>query len=223
MRPFGEWLHQRGVSVTAPRLPGHGTSWQDLESVSWRDWEREAESALAELAGRCSTVVAVGLSVGGAMVLHLAATHPEKLRGVVAINAMVRRPDLMFAPLARLFTKSVKGVGNDIKKPGQDEVVYDRIPMRAANELGKFLRVVDKELPSITLPLLVYSSVEDHTVKPANSRRIMDRAGSAGKEFGQLNNSYHVATLDYDAETIFQRTLAFARSLANGSGSPSGP
>jgi carboxylesterase len=214
MRPFGQWLSERGFSVVGPRLPGHGTSWEELERTAWGDWEREAEDALLDLAGRCSDVVAAGLSMGGAMVLHLGAKHPDNLRGIVCVNPDIRRPELALAPVARLFTRTAKGVGNDIKKPGQDEIVYDRVPLKAAAQLGRFYRAVQKELPSMRLPLLVFSSDVDHIVKPANSRYVMAKAGSAEKELVPLRNSYHVATLDYDAETIFERTLEFAKAHA---------
>jgi carboxylesterase len=213
MRPFGEWLSRQGASVVAPRLPGHGTTWEDLEGTTWRQWERETESALAHLSVRCTDVVAVGLSAGGALAVRLATRHPDKLRGIVAINALIRRPDLNLASTVRLFARSVRGVGNDIKKPGQNEIVYERVPLRAAAELGKLLRAAHRDLPSMTLPLLAFSAPEDHTVKPKNSRRLIQRAGSVKKELVGLPNSYHVATLDYDADMIFERTLEFARSL----------
>jgi len=108
----------------------------------------------------------------------------------------------------------VKGVGNDIKKPGQDELVYDRIPLKGINQLGKMIRTAERELPSMTLPLLVFSSPEDHTVKPANAQLFFDRAGSADKEMVRLANSYHVATLDHDAPAMFDRILAFATRVA---------
>jgi carboxylesterase len=219
---MGEWLAARGLSIVGPRLPGHGTRWEDCENVSWQEWEREAESALFELAARCSTVIAVGLSMGASVALHLGVKHPETVNGVVAINPFVRRPDLVLAPLLRLFVRSTKGVGNDIKKPGQSELPYERVPLRAAAEAGRFIRRVDRELPSLRVPLLVFSSVEDHLVKPANSARVMRRAGSAQKELIRLTNSYHVAPLDYDAELIFERVNSFARSLA-GAGTPSAP
>lgn len=217
MRPFGEWLAGRGLTAVGPRLPGHGTSWEELETTTWLDWERETEAALLALARRCSTIVAVGLSMGGAMVLHLGAKHPDKVSGVVAINPIIRRPDLRLAPLARLFMRTAKGLGNDIKRPGQDEIVYERVPLRAANELGKLVRVANRDLPSLRVPLLVFASQQDHTVKPSNARRVLERAGSEQKELIPLANSYHVATLDYDAETIFERTLAFTTALADGS------
>jgi carboxylesterase len=42
----------------------------------------------------------------------------------------------------------------------------------------------------------------------------MNRVGSTDKELVLLNNSYHVATLDHDAELIFERTHEFAEARA---------
>ncbi len=154
MRPFGEWLAERGVSAVGPRLPGHGTRWEDLANTTWRDWEREAEVALLDLASRCGTVVASGLSMGGAMALHLAAKHPEAVKGVVAINAYVVDPRLAFASVGRLLMRSRKGVGNDIKKPGQNEFAYPRVPLGALPSLGQFIKLVVRELPEVRQPLL---------------------------------------------------------------------
>jgi carboxylesterase len=214
MRPLGEWLAGHGLSVVGPRLPGHGTTWQDLEDTTWQDWVGESEAALLELSDRCSSVIAVGLSMGGAIALHLGAVHPERLKGVAVVNPAVRRRDLALAPVARLFTRTVKGIGGDINKSGVEEIFYDRTPLKAAAQLGRFLRVVWRELPSMHLPLLVFSSVEDHLVKPANSKFVMERTGSGHKELIRLTNSYHVATLDYDAHVIFERVLNFASSVA---------
>src|SRR6266550_4675865 len=79
MRPLGEWLAERGVSTIGPRLPGHGTSWEDLDGTTWQDWEREVEDALADLRSRCPDVIVVGLSMGGSMAIHIAAKHAESL------------------------------------------------------------------------------------------------------------------------------------------------
>jgi carboxylesterase len=218
MRPMAAWLAERGLTVSAPLLPGHGTTWQDLETVTVEDWEAHADEALHALAERCETVVAVGLSMGGALVLHTAARHPDKLAGAAVINPDVRRPVLALAPLVRLFTRSVKGVGNDINRPGQNEEPYDRLPVKALVQLGRFYRMVQRELPSVRVPLLVFSADQDHLVKPANSRYVFDRVASPQKELIRLTNSFHVATLDYDAELIFERVLGFAQTVAASGG-----
>jgi carboxylesterase len=214
MRPMAEWLAGQGLTVSAPLLPGHGTTWEDLETVTLEDWEREAEAALSDLAGRCDTVLGVGLSMGGALVLHMAARHPGQMAGMALVNPNVYRRVLALAPVVRLFARSVKGVGNDIKKPGQNEEPYNRIPVRSLGQLHRLYRTVQRELPSVHAPVLVFSAPEDHLVKPANSRYVLQHVGSSRKELIPLPNSYHVATLDFDAEVIFQRVLAFARDLA---------
>lgn len=214
MRPIGEWLASKGMAVGAPRYPGHGTTWQDLAVSKWEQWEAEAEAALKELAGRTDTLVAAGLSMGGAMALHLAAKHADLVKGVVVVNALVRDPRLKFAGVARLFARSRKGVGNDIKKPAQNEAPYDRVPYTGIIQLHRMLQTVQAELPKVRQPLVVFNAPEDHVVPKDNAQYILDHVGSEQKELVTLPNSYHVATLDYDAETIQERILELAKAAA---------
>ena len=136
----------------------------------------------------------------------------NRVRGIVLVNPYVRDPRLFLAGGLRLFVRSVKGVGNDIKKPGQDEVCSERVPVRTLVQVRRLHRLVLEALPSVTQPLLVLRSDEDHIVDASNAALIMDRVGSTEPELIRLTNSYHVATLDYDADTIDERTLAFVRA-----------
>lgn len=209
LRFLGQSLAARGHAVSCPRYPGHGTKWEELAETTWQDWESEALGALDQLKGQCDVVAACGLSVGGAMALHLAVRRPDALDGVVAVNPYVRNWRIAFAPLVRPFHKTVKGVGDDIKKPGRTEVPYDRIPVAAIVQLSHFLRVVRSGLASMSLPLLVFHSPEDHVVPRGNAEYVLERVGAGQKELVLLPNSYHVATLDNDAETIVERTHEF--------------
>ena len=213
LRPLGESLAARGHTVSCPRYPGHGTRWEELALVGWQDWESEALGALQEINERCDLVVACGLSVGGAMALHLAVRRPDVVRGVVTINPYVRNWRIAFAPIVRPFHRDVKGVGDDIKKPGRTEVPYDRIPVAAIAQLNRFLRVVRSELPRMRLPLLILHSPEDHVVPRGNTEFVRRRVGAKQKELILLPDSYHVATLDNDAETIVARTDEFIRDM----------
>jgi carboxylesterase len=214
MRPLGEWLSAEGLSVAAPRYPGHGTKWEELAGTKWEQWEAEAMSALDELAGRTEDLIACGLSMGGSMALHLAAKRPDVVRGVAVINPYIRNPQMALAPVGRLFARSRKGIGNDIKKPAQNEAPYDRVPYAGIIQLGRMCKAVQAELPQIQQPVLVFNSPEDHVVPKGNAEYVMDHVGSAEKELVTLPNSYHVATLDYDAETIQERVLEFAKACA---------
>ncbi len=75
LRGWGEALAASGVSVRLPRLPGHGTTWQEMNRTTWDEWYGEVDAAFGELRERCSSVFVAGLSMGGALALRLAEQH----------------------------------------------------------------------------------------------------------------------------------------------------
>lgn len=215
MRPWAHYLADAGLKVSAPRLPGHGTSWQAMNRTSWEDWYAAVERAYLRLREECDLVVVGGQSMGGALVLHLAAEYGPAIGGVVLVNPSLidRRPEMAVLPVARRLVGSVSGIGNDIAKPGVAEHSYDRIPLNALAGLQRLWRTVGRELPRVRQPLLVFRSAEDHVVDPESVRLLRRRVGSADVEEQVLPDSYHVATLDYDAPRIFAGTLEFVRKF----------
>jgi carboxylesterase len=93
-------------------------------------------------------------------------------------------------------------------------VGYDRVPLHAAHSVRKFFRLVDAELPQVTQPILLLHSPQDHVVPPADTARILSRVSSTDVEEILLEQSYHVATLDHDADRIFDESYAFIGRLA---------
>ncbi len=137
MRPWAEHLADAGLSVVAPRLPGHGTRWQDMNRTRFSDWYAELERAFDELRGRCSTVFAMGLSMGGTLSLRLAEERGDQVAGLVLVNPSLstERKDARLAPLLSKVVPSFPGIASDIKKPGVTELAYDRIPLKAVASL----------------------------------------------------------------------------------------
>lgn len=213
MRPIGQWLAERGLSVVGVRLPGHGTSIEDLAITAWTDWIAEADANLTSLRSRCETVGIFAQSMGGAIAIHLAATRPADVAGLALANPYIHDPRLVVAPLVRRFRRSVKGVASDIKKPGLDELAYDRMPVAALASMRKLLRIADHELPRVRAPLVVFRSDEDHVIPKGNAARVVERAGSARKQMVRCPDSYHVVTLDNDAPMVAERALGLFLSL----------
>jgi len=216
LRPWAEFLARAGLTVSLPRLPGHGTTWQEMSHTGWEDWYGELEHAFGELRGRCPDTFVMGLSLGGSMALRLAEVHGDAVRGVVAVNPSIVNdvPLLRLAPLLKWVIRSVPGVANDIKKEGVTELAYDRTPVRAAATLPRLWSLVQSELHKVTQPVLVYHSPQDHVVKPASVRLLRERLGD-NLTVVELPDSYHVATLDNDAETIFQGSPEFITAHAS--------
>jgi carboxylesterase len=103
-------------------------------------------------------------------------------------------------------------VGDDIKRPGITEYGYDSLPAVGVYQLLKMLSYTRKRLHDVTAPLQLFHSVEDHTLPVSNTEIIMQGVGSREKNRIELVNSYHVATLDYDAEIIFENSRLFIES-----------
>lgn len=215
LRPLARTLAAQGLAVELPLLPGAGTHWRDLQATRWQDWAGAAGAALYQLRGRARTTVVVGLSAGGTLALHLAATRPADVDGLVLINpALVPRGRRLAAlGVLQWVLPAVRGVGNDIALPGGDERAYDRVPLRAYASLVALQRLVTGELGRVVAPALVLTSRHDHVVNPGDSARVLDGLGSLDVEQVWLERSYHVATLDHDAELIAQRVAAFIRQV----------
>jgi carboxylesterase len=211
MLPYGEALAAKGYTVLGPRLPGHGTTVEDMASRKYTEWTGEAERAFEEIAARCDRVFVTGLSMGGTLTLYLAARFSDRIAGIMPINALaLTKPMLRLAPMLKYIMKAVPGVGSDIKKPECKESCYEKVPVPAVCELTRLLAVMREGLPRVTVPALVIASREDHVVaEPANAEYIMANLGSQDKKLLWLENSYHVATLDNDAELISERAIEF--------------
>lgn len=220
IRPWAEHLAGAGHSVRAPRLPGHGTTWQDLAGTGWLDWYGCAEEAFTTLSARCEQVFIAGLSMGACLALRLAEVHGKAVSGVVVVNPSLAPDTRLFllAPVLKYVVPSLPGIAGDIKKPGASERGYERVPVKAAATLPAMWKLTAAHLAEVTQPLLVYRSATDHVVGP-NSMRVL-RAALPGVEVRTLADSYHVATLDNDAPTIFSGTTEWIgqhAALAGGS------
>ncbi|MYQ52877.1 MULTISPECIES: alpha/beta hydrolase [unclassified Streptomyces] len=220
MRPWADYLAERGLTVSLPLLPGHGTCWQDMAVTGWQDWYAQVDRELRELRDRCAQVFVFGLSMGGALALRLAAKHGDTVTGLVLVNPAnkVHGLSAYALPVARHLVRTTKGLAGDIALEGSQELGYDRVPLQAAHSLRSFLRLVDADLPQVTQPLVLLHSPQDHVVPPADSARILSRVSSTDVEEILLEQSYHVATLDHDAERIFGEAYRFIGRLAPGVG-----
>ncbi|MEO6879360.1 MAG: alpha/beta fold hydrolase [Mycobacteriaceae bacterium] len=218
MRAWGEHLAAQSFAVSCPRLPGHGTTWQEMNRTRWSDWYATLERELLVLARREQPVFVFGLSMGGTLALRLAQQHPETA-GLVLVNPSLRtdRRDAPLLPVLSRLLGSLPGVVGDIAKPGVVEVGYDRMPLRAAASLQQLWALVRADLCTVGAPLLLFRSATDHVVESSSGQVLLEGVGSADVTEVVLQRSYHVATLDHDAPAIFAGSVAFVHRVLQGS------
>ena len=218
MRPLADAFVAAGFTVSVPRLPGHGTTLEDMDTTGWPEWSGEAERAYVELAARCDKVVVAGLSMGGTLTCWLAERHAE-IAGIVLINAAV----LPYAPDSRAFIQAMldagdrfaPGVGADLADPDATELAYDGSPLESLLTLFDAVGALQDALPRITCPALVMQAPQDHVVDPKAADHVAGLLGGPVERVS-LDRSYHVATLDFDKDLINERAVDFARKVTSG-------
>ncbi|MBV1780448.1 alpha/beta fold hydrolase [Paeniglutamicibacter sp. ABSL32-1] len=212
--PWARAFAGAGYTVSLPLLPGHGTRWQDLAATKHTEIIDAVRREHAALAATHSRVFVAGLSMGGALALHLASTHAVAGLALVNPGLTLASPLAPFTGVLRHLSPTVAAIANDIAKPGGDEHAYDRTPVAGVHELRKLFRDTIRRLPQVTAPVVVFRSDTDHVV-PESSLEALRAGLDAGVhlEVNRLTRSLHVATLDYEAEKIFARSIEFFQEV----------
>jgi carboxylesterase len=149
--------------------------------------------------------------MGGALVLRLAEDQPDRIAGVMVVNPAIatKRFDVKLLPLLKHLVPSFPGIANDIKKPGVEEHGYTKTPLKAAHSMMQAWPKIAADLPRITAPIIYFRSTEDHVVDEKTQPIITGGVSSRDVTVVPLENSYHVATIDNDAEKIFEESADF--------------
>jgi carboxylesterase len=105
-------------------------------------------------------------------------------------------------------TDIAPGVGSDIKKDGVAELAYPGTPIAAALSLFEGIEETAAGLAAVTCPVLLLSSRVDHVV-PSSSGDVLEAGVTGPVERVWLEDSYHVATLDNEADDVTARIVAF--------------
>jgi len=219
VRNVAEAVALAGFDVELPRLPGHGTSIDDMLTTSWSHWAAEVVRAYEALADRTERVVVVGQSMGGTLALRIAIDRPESTVAVVCINPVTRhRGDDVLDMIDDFLDDGihlVPGEGSDIADPDGDDVSYPSTPLAPLRSL-----LVDGVAPithrfgELTVPLRLFTSRHDHVVEPADSEHLAASYGGP-VEHTWLERSFHVATRDYERDVVVGETVAFVARVAS--------
>lgn len=207
MRGLGQYLAARSYTVFGPRLSHHGSKPADMNRSRWHDWYLAALDGWYLLLGQCNRVVVIGLSMGGATALLLAANQP--VATVITMNTPLKKLDWRQSCAGYLWPL-ISNVAKPKKSPTAPEVPnYPVYPLRAVAELDKLLGVVEEALPKISAPALLMHSRHDESIPPQNLEAIYDQIGSTAKEKIWIERGGHIMTEDIDKEIVYKHIGQF--------------
>ncbi|UVI37808.1 alpha/beta hydrolase [Brevibacterium spongiae] len=212
--PIARAIAAEGLDVSVPRLPGHGTTWQDMDRTGWSDWLEAARRELTRLQADHDRVIVAGLSMGGSLALALGtdAAAPDE---IVVVNPAlyVDSPFAPLLPVLRHVMRTTASIGGDIAHPDRDEYAYTRTPLAPLATFHQALKGLREDLWKIETPVTAMISGEDNVVGPRTLRTLRSDLPHPA-QIVALRRSRHVATLDFDAQTIAEVVLDRARSAA---------
>ncbi len=224
VRYLGQRLADAGLTVTAPRLPGHGTSLEDLDATIWQDWVAHIDLAVDQLRGRCRQVALVGQSLGGLLSLYVASRRTD-LACVASLAAPLWLEGLSahvgrWAAAGKLPLKAIpKFGGSDIldARSRTENPCYPAVPMKALGQLMAFMDVVNGSLARVTQPVLVLHARQDHTAPVACASRIAEATRAVRLRI--LPRSYHLIAVDVERDIVAAEVIAFVRKYTQPAGS----
>jgi carboxylesterase len=191
MRTLAAYLAKRGFTSLAVRLPGHGTTPEDLAGRRWEEWLDTAMQGYDLLAARFPRVYGAGLSTGSLLLLALALQRQPV--GLILLSPYLR----LRHPLAP-FAGWLRYVKPYQKRPlGSTEAAhyYTRRPLAGVHQINRLLRALSNRLSEIASPVLAIHGEGDRTIDIDSGRRLVDQLGSTIKVYERLGpDAPHVLT-----------------------------
>ena len=212
MRPLAEVLAEAGIASLAVRLPGHGTSPEDLAGRHWEEWSDATLHGYQVLSKDFRTIYGMGMSTGCLLLLTVAQAKP--FNGLVLFSPYLRVLHKL-APYAG-WLKWIRPYHAKPADAGLHERYYNRRPLASIQQINRLLKTVRRQLPSVVCPVLAFNGEGDQTVEIDSGRRLMDLLGSPVK----IHELYgpevpHVLTREENPcrGTMFSQATGFIQEL----------
>ena len=215
-------LHARGFAVRVPLLPSHGRDLSALKGASAEEWAAAVRREFDDLRSSHEHVAVVGLSMGGALALALAAERPE-IEALVLLAPYVEMPPLVnrLARTSRLWgwlfpyfsTRGARSIHD--REAAKQALGHGILTPAALRAIAQVVNAADAALPKVTAPTLIIQSREDNRIPPEIAERGFARLGAQIKRFVWITGAGHVITVDHGYQRVFELTTQWIERYQN--------
>jgi esterase/lipase/1-acyl-sn-glycerol-3-phosphate acyltransferase len=222
MAGLAKFLRRHGYPVYVVRLPGHGTSVQDLMGRRYEEWVEGVEAGYAIVSCMARDVVVCGAGVGGSLALELA-SRVKRVAGVFAIcppfelsdysNKFMPEPDA-WQQLLNRFVHSGGSTEMMEFSHGNPWINYHWNPVTGIAEVGRLLTDIRSCYRKIEQPVVILQSDYNPVVCPQGSLELYAWLHSKVKEFCTVSEARHVLVDSDDPSRIFRKILAFLGEIS---------
>lgn len=209
LRSTAQYLNKLGYPIYAPLLRGHGTEPRDLIGLKWEDWLEDAAEAYDWFSRYVDEIVVGGMSTGSLLALNL--SLKRKVKGIIAMGTPIS-VKLRWRILLRVIAWILRGRRTLVKKiyrrgdweVAKRKVHYFEFPPRSMLEVFRSITATKKIIPQITSPILVMQSGSDKIILPKSAEYVYANVSSEVKQLVFFAKSYHVFTVDKEADKAHQ-------------------
>ncbi len=177
MLPLADFLADTGIASLGIRLPGHGTTPEDLAGRRWEEWAQSLNDGFEILSSDFQTIYGMGMSTG--CLLLLEASRRCEFAGMV-----------LFSPYLRVLHRLAAYAGwlrwilpYHVKYTEEEHQsrYYNRRPVAGVNQINRLIKSVRQQLSNVTCPVMAFNGEGDETVDINSSNELMANLGSKVK------------------------------------------
>jgi len=221
IQQLGSYLNARGNAILGVRLFAHASEREDILRARFQDWIASVEDGYHLLSDRCSSIIIIGLSLGGALALHAASRLP--CSAVIAMSTPHRMPPnpiyFRLRPILRPLSALIQFRPKKFT-PWRDmqarnaRVQYDQYPLRSLIELEAMLNEMRNQLPRVQVPTLLIHSRTDDAVPGEHMQANFSLIGSKHKQLVWIEESDHIITADHARQEVFDTIGQFLQQVS---------
>ncbi|MBC7195941.1 MAG: alpha/beta fold hydrolase [Deferribacterales bacterium] len=195
MKALGEYLNEKGFSVYGARLPGHASSPENINKLTFMDMYEGLKYGYYVLKNTNKKVFVIGQSMGGLLAAEVAIFN--KVDGLIMLSPAfkIKSNKVIFVPFLRKFVKFSK------KENFEDRFAdhyYNVRPVEGIYQLTKLSRHLIPLLPEMKIPVYVVQSKYDDIIDSGYTEYYFKQIGTERKTIDILddNRVKHILTTD---------------------------
>ncbi|MFH1356947.1 MAG: alpha/beta fold hydrolase [bacterium] len=214
LRYVANYLHSLSFTVSAPLLPGHGSTREKLAKTDWKEWYQTVKQAYSDLKKDYARIYVVGLSLGGLLSLKLAQDYPDNIHAMACLATPTKLnkwaekllPIITNTPLKYMY-RYQKKLEPDVKDPHARINFYDidHMPISCIQSIIKLQKLVRTDMSKITCPTLLMHSRYDSTAPFESMNDIAKNISATHTETVALENSFHLISIDYEKDLVCEK------------------
>lgn len=212
---LGRFLAAGGLTVSGWRLPGHGTTPDELQRTTTNEWFESIKQGFQQLRETNERVFCLGFSFGGNLCYLAASRQDIQPAGLISVNTPIFFPDELLhrwvIPCILPFKKTVRKRWVTPTQRGEYERKgkYTVIPLQALHKMYQLVCQTRRILDQVRMPALIIQSRHDQIVQPASAQYLADHLASSQKKCLWLESGAHHLSDAPNKEQIFQKIFNF--------------